>query len=122
MGLFNTIKNLLQQKFMLLAKEEAISIAGFVITYFALASSRVQLPHYIFVVFPFASIITANFLFGLLFANRWKPLLKPLLLLHSTIFIFIWIGLILLSAKKLRKDCGVGSVIFSVWIASNKGP
>lgn len=39
---------------------EEISFFGFTFTYIALALSRYQLPHYIFVVFPFASIITAE--------------------------------------------------------------
>jgi len=39
---------------------EEVSFFGFTLTYIALALSRYQLPHYIFVVFPFASIITAE--------------------------------------------------------------
>ncbi|MBK8724263.1 MAG: glycosyltransferase family 39 protein [Saprospiraceae bacterium] len=39
---------------------EEITFFGFTLTYIALAMSRYQLPHYIFVVFPFASIITAE--------------------------------------------------------------
>ncbi len=38
---------------------EEISFFGFTLTYIALALSRYQLPHYIFVVFPFAAIIAA---------------------------------------------------------------
>ena len=51
LGLFATIKNIIQQKFYLPDKEEAITLSGFVITYCALGSSQVQLPHYIFVAF-----------------------------------------------------------------------
>lgn len=38
---------------------ERISFFGFVFTYIVLSRSQAQLPHYIFVVFPFAAIITA---------------------------------------------------------------
>ncbi len=96
LGLFAAIKNIIQQKFSLSGKEEAITISGFVITYFALGSSRVQLPHYIFVAFPFAAIITANFLYRMLYANKWKGWNKPLLIIHSIIFSLMWIALILL--------------------------
>jgi 4-amino-4-deoxy-L-arabinose transferase-like glycosyltransferase len=40
---------------------ERISFFGFVLTYIILARSQAQLPHYIFVVFPLASILCANF-------------------------------------------------------------
>ena len=38
---------------------ERISFFGFVLTYLALSRSQAQLPHYIFVVFPLAAILTA---------------------------------------------------------------
>ncbi len=40
---------------------EYISIAGFILTYIALASSKYQLPHYIFITFPLIAILTAHF-------------------------------------------------------------
>lgn len=96
LGLLAAIKNLLQQKFLLPEKEEAITLSGFIITYLALGSSKVQLPHYIFVVFPLAAIITANYLYGLLFTNRRRNWRKPLLIIHAIIFSLLWILLILL--------------------------
>ncbi len=39
---------------------ERISFFGFVLTYLVLSRSQAQLPHYIFVVFPLAAIITAS--------------------------------------------------------------
>ena len=96
LGLLASLKNLLQQRFLLTDKEEAISISGFVVTYLALGSSQVQLPHYIFVAFPFAAIITANFLYRLLFTNKWNKLKKPLFTLHAIIFSLLWIALVLL--------------------------
>ena len=40
---------------------ELISFFGFVLTYLVLSRSQAQLPHYIFVVFPLASILIANY-------------------------------------------------------------
>jgi len=39
---------------------ERITFFGFIFTYLVLAKSQAQLPHYIFVVFPFAAILTAS--------------------------------------------------------------
>ncbi|MEJ7588239.1 MAG: hypothetical protein WKI04_11825 [Ferruginibacter sp.] len=86
LGLFASLKNIIQQRFSLSDKEEGITVSGFVITYLALVRSQVQLPHYIFVAFPFAAIITANFLYGLLYNNQWPQWKKPLLMIHVIIF------------------------------------
>lgn len=70
------IVNLFRQKFRLYAGQEWISTGGFVLAYIALGSSRYQLPHYIFVVFPLAAIITARFLYQLLEEKKYKSFLK----------------------------------------------
>jgi 4-amino-4-deoxy-L-arabinose transferase-like glycosyltransferase len=96
LGLVFELIRLVQQKFRLSNKEEWISTGGFIITYCILARSQAQLPHYIFVVFPLASIITAKFLYRLCFTeelSRWK---KPLLVLHTFIFALLWIAVIVL--------------------------
>ncbi len=95
-GLLAAIKSIVQKKFLISNKEECITLSGFIVTYLALGSSKVQLPHYIFVVFPLAAIITANFLYSLLHFNEWRNWKKPLLVIHSIIFSLLWIALILL--------------------------
>lgn len=59
------IKKILVQKFKVEKKEEFISLGGFVLVFIALSLSKYKLPHYIFVLFPFASIITADFIYQL---------------------------------------------------------
>ena len=49
-----------KQKFKLLPEQEFITTGGFVLAYLALGSSKYQLPHYIFVVFPLAAIMVAK--------------------------------------------------------------
>jgi hypothetical protein len=91
LGLVFAVKDLVVKKFRLSAKEEWISTGGFIITYCILARSQAQLPHYIFVVFPLAAIVTANFLYRLLFTEaliKWK---KPLFVFHAVIFALLWI-------------------------------
>ena len=96
LGLFFSIKNLFAKKFHLVANEEWITSGGFIVTYCILGRSQAQLPHYIFVVFPLAAIVTAVFLDKLLSSetlNNWK---KPLLVFHSVIFILVWLAAIFL--------------------------
>ncbi|MBC7889418.1 MAG: glycosyltransferase family 39 protein [Ferruginibacter sp.] len=95
-GLVSAVKTLIQKRFIVADNEEYITLCGFIFTYLALGSSKVQLPHYIFVVFPLAAIITANFLYRLLYSNQWRNWKKPLFVMHSFIFALLWIMLILL--------------------------
>lgn len=95
-GLFVAVKNIIQKRFLLTNKEEYITVSGFLVTYLALGSSKVQLPHYIFVVFPLAAIITANFLYQLLYDNEWAKWRRPLLIFHAIVFTLLWLALLLL--------------------------
>jgi 4-amino-4-deoxy-L-arabinose transferase-like glycosyltransferase len=49
---------------------ERISFFGFVLTYLVLSRSQAQLPHYIFVVFPLAAVLTANHWQNILWNNN----------------------------------------------------
>lgn len=44
------------------SQREYITLSAFVLIFFALSLSSYKLPHYIFVIFPFAAIITADFI------------------------------------------------------------
>jgi len=50
---------LVKSKFRLQQGQEWLTAGGFILAYLALGSSRYQLPHYIFVVFPLAAIMVA---------------------------------------------------------------
>jgi 4-amino-4-deoxy-L-arabinose transferase-like glycosyltransferase len=95
-GLALSIWQLIPARFWLSKKEEWISSGGFVFTYCILARSQAQLPHYIFVVFPFAAIVTAVFLDKLFFANQWTKLRKIFHWFHVFIFLLLWIAVIVL--------------------------
>jgi hypothetical protein len=56
------------------------------------------LPHYIFVGFPFAAIITAEFLNNLISDNKYPKFFKQILYGHLVIFILLWIILVLILA------------------------
>ena len=59
------IRKMLVQKFKCNESEEYSTLGGFVLVFIALSLSKYKLPHYIFVLFPFASIILADFIYQL---------------------------------------------------------
>jgi 4-amino-4-deoxy-L-arabinose transferase-like glycosyltransferase len=83
------IITIFRQRLQLAAKQEWITTGGFLLSYMALASSKYQLPHYIFVVFPLAATITAAFL-QKAFENENSSLLrilKPLQIILSALIL-----------------------------------
>ncbi len=67
------VAELVNQKFSITETQEWISTGGFLLAYLALGSSKYQLPHYIFVVFPLAAIMVAK-LFRLFFTGVYPKL------------------------------------------------
>jgi len=98
MAFYFNIKQLIQQKFKLVIGQEAITTGGFLLTYISLGLSNYQLPHYIFVVFPLAAIITARFFYTLIIENRYPKMYTILLNMHFFIFALLWLALIVLLA------------------------
>lgn len=95
-ALIGEIKSIIQQKFKLATNTEFICMGGFVLTYIALGSSKYQLPHYIFVVLPYASIITAKYLHKLGTQKSYDTIKSILEKSHFVIFLLLWIMLIAL--------------------------
>jgi hypothetical protein len=89
------LRKIIQQKIRIPNSSEAISIGGFILTYLSLGMSKYQLPHYIFVGFPFAAIITAVYLNHLFFEQESKWL-KVFTNVHVVVFSLLWIAIILL--------------------------
>ena len=116
-GLIYELIVLVQSRFKLTLKEEWISTGGFIITYCVLARSQAQLPHYIFVVFPLAAIITAKFLYKLLYTQQFMVWKKILTVFHVIIFTLLWlavIGLLLYPFDTIPKYVGVIAAILLI--------
>lgn len=77
-ALIINVKKLIQNRFKLSENQEFLTTGGFILVYIALGSSRYQLPHYIFVVFPLAAIMVANLLYDMLVLGKYKKLYKVL--------------------------------------------
>ena len=90
------IKKIIQQKFKLSPGQEWITTGGFILTYLALGSSKYQLPHYLFVALPLAAIITARFLYKLIYQQKYPALHKHLKWIHFILFILLWLILLIM--------------------------
>ncbi len=89
-GIVLSIKSLIQKKFRLSLTEEGITTGGFVTTYMMLGLSNYQLPHYIFVAFPLAAVITAVFLYRLLWEREYELPRRFLIPFHKILFALAW--------------------------------
>ena len=95
-GLGQEFYTLLKNKLRLQSHEEWISLPGFLITYTALGISHYQLPHYIYVVLPFASIIAAKSIYSLITVNENKILKNSISVINAILFSLVLIILVVL--------------------------
>jgi len=76
-------------------KQEWLTLGGFILPFIAFSTSSYKLPHYIFVLFPFASIITAEFVLRVLFEKPkwWRYIMLGLqsLIIISLVFVCLYI-------------------------------
>lgn len=68
-----SIRQIFKRGFLLSTKEEAISLGGFLLPFAALSTAQYQLPHYTFIVFPLAAVITARYLSELIDSKALSP-------------------------------------------------
>lgn len=95
-GLLMEIYNIIRNKFSISINDEWITLPGFVITYFALGISNYQLPHYIYIVLPFAAIITAKFLYSFIWKEGNSIIKKSINIFHFFIYSIILLLLVVL--------------------------
>lgn len=94
-GWVRSMFRFIKDKGKLNSEKEIITLGGFTLTYISLGLSNYQLPHYIFVAFPLASIITARFLSDLMNQSESK-LFNSFYVTHVVIFSMIWLALSIL--------------------------
>ncbi len=96
-ALIINIAQLAIQKFRLLPEQEWLTTGGFLLSYMALGSSAYQLPHYIFIAFPLASIISARLIFQMVEEKRYRKLhafMKPFITVVMAIILFVALVLV----------------------------
>lgn len=73
-ALFRQVRRIVRQRFRISEQEEALTIGGFLLPFLVLSTSQYKLPHYIFVLFPLAAILTGKYLNQLMSGNLPKSL------------------------------------------------
>jgi 4-amino-4-deoxy-L-arabinose transferase-like glycosyltransferase len=73
---------------------EFYTVGGFLLTYISLALSNYQLPHYIFVVFPLAAIITGDSLNTMMREGPYQKTKLFFFNFHSIFFVLVWVCVI----------------------------
>ncbi len=75
---------------------ELITLGGFALAFIAFSMSQYKLPHYLYVVFPLISILTAHEIVKLMQAD--SPLVKNILFgLQIFVSVLLWVGAIMIS-------------------------
>ena len=88
-GLLFEVYTIIRNKFKIEVGHEWIILPGFLITYLALGSSRYQLPHYIYVVLPFISIITAKCIHNITIKGSQTNFSKIISIINFIVFSII---------------------------------
>ena len=92
---------------------ERIRFFGFLLTYLVLSRSQAQLPHYIFVVFPLAAVLTAAHFAALLEqADRLHKWIKWFFGFHLFIFLVLLVAMILI----IKIPFGIMDGPWGLWI------
>ena len=91
---------------------ELISFFGFALTYLVLSRSQAQLPHYIFVVFPLAAVLTANHWQNTLWNNNaMSKIVKGFYGFHLFIFSILIIAATLIALVPFGFIGWIGAII-----------
>ncbi|MCC6186939.1 MAG: glycosyltransferase family 39 protein [Chitinophagaceae bacterium] len=95
-ALFLNIRNIIRQKLRLQDGQEWLSTGGFLLCYLAVGLSKYQLPHYIFVAFPLASILCAAFLRDCYTLHLYPKLTRILSSIMTGAGFLLFVGLLLI--------------------------
>lgn len=89
-GYWQKLKSIVLSKFKLNENEEAITTGGFTLVFIAMSLSEYKLPHYIFIVFPLAAIISADYLFRIFENSEKKKLQQIFSVVQIVTITLIW--------------------------------
>lgn len=113
-ALFVNVRELIQQKFRLRPDQEFITTGGFILSYLALGLSHYQLPHYIFVAFPLAAIMTAKLLRDFFALGKYQKLYKVMRTFMYVVGALLWVGVLLI----LTVTFPAGWIGIAAWLIS----
>lgn len=116
-GLITGIVQLVGNKLRPAQGQELVTTGGFVLAYLALGSSAYQLPHYIFVAFPLAAIITAQFIAAMMTGTVSPRFLKIIQPTHTVISFLLLLAVLLIITWVFP----AGWWVVSLWVAGAAG-
>lgn len=125
-ALFFAFKVVVKQKLRITNEQEFITVGGFLLTYLILARSQAQLPHYIFVVYPLAAVITAKFLHELFYLKKWTKWEKPLYFFHLFVLGLLWLAIIAITSWVFEEVpiffpvLAIAGFVVFIWVAAKK--
>lgn len=95
-GYLQKLKRIFLSRFKLNETEEAITIGGFTLVFIAMSLSEYKLPHYIFIVFPLAAIISADYLLRIFENSEKKKLQYIFSVVQSITIALVWLVILFL--------------------------
>jgi 4-amino-4-deoxy-L-arabinose transferase-like glycosyltransferase len=95
-GYWGKLKNIILSKFRLNENDEAITTGGFTLVFIAMSLSDYKLPHYIFIVFPMAAIISADYLLRIFENSEKKKLQQIFSVVQRITIVLIWLVILAL--------------------------
>lgn len=95
-ALFISVRGLVRQRFRLNSEQEWLSTGGFLLCYLAVGMSKYQLPHYIFVAFPFAAILCAQLLRDFYALGKYPKLEHGLRITFTVAGVMLFTGVLLI--------------------------
>lgn len=99
-------------------RPEWLSAGGFILPFIALSASQYKLPHYIYVVFPFAAVLTADFFLRATRSIRWINQLQIIILAGCWLFagvIFLWFFPVTHILPAITGLTGLGLFVWSLF-------
>lgn len=111
------LKHIFTSKFRLKENEEAISLGGFTLVFIAMSLSEYKLPHYIFIVFPLAAIICADYVIIIFEKVEKKKLQRFFSAVQITITSLVWLIILVICIYcfPMKNTVPVGRHVF-LWL------
>ncbi len=95
-GYWQKLKIIILSGFKLNENEEAITTGGFTLVFIAMSLSDYKLPHYIFIVFPLAAIISADYLMRIFENSENKKLQQVFSVVQRITIALVWLVILVL--------------------------
>ena len=127
-GLVLEVYTIVKNKFKIGIGAEWITTPGFIITYLALGISKYQLPHYIYVVLPFAAIIAAKYIDSITVKKEFPAISKGINIINFIVFSIVLCLLVVLLFLPFNNNkfliipiLLLAVLIFALLIYNNRG-